>query len=648
MFQVFRKFQMIATVFVVCGFARASERAYAPFWYLDAGTDATLEIASNSSEVLTFTPILMLRGTVPFPLQPVTLQPHDTVRIPLRPALGARIGSAGTRERTRLSFDRLGRWGDGSRENSMWGSAILEGEQFGAVYAWILSENREAGISINSMVSGHGRSAPELLAMWWRPSSNTRVLMSLKSTAQQPITVDTLVFVEGEQRPGISIELGPECARLIRPEELLELTGDQKMPQIGAVSFKVRDGEPNLQGWTILADETQGFSTPLSMQAPGSRSSTKSQMTGALIGELPEEMSGSDRPYFHPQLLLTNTENSPKDVFLTMRTDEVSPELSTVEGPSGPEPVNTQVVFEVPPIALAPFESRLVNLAEVRARYGADFPDGFLSIELDHNGQASGLFSEVLTVDESLRYAFHDPFMDLERAPVVMTAVSFDLGGDRHKVIVVKNTRDLPNAFALVLRYRHHGEDQTYMAFGHLGSQGTFSVDIRKLRDEAIADAYGTVIPKDVVFGHIMIRPREPGIIAGDLAFDGSSSFASCFDPCECDPPGFWCQPVKRGSSEKMLILCLDDNPFPTPVNYTFKYTLMSNNGSYCTYWRCGANNSGCNVPFTLNVTNQPGTSCPASGYQITYSVQVSQGVTICSAGNYSPLSTRPCDFTKQ
>ncbi|MEM8961686.1 MAG: hypothetical protein AAGD38_09420 [Acidobacteriota bacterium] len=625
------KILMVSFFFMFVTHQGLAEVFSAPYWYLDGQTEAAIELANSSPDTHTTTPLLLLEGYKQVALDPVTLEPGQRVRLPLRPIVSAYVAD---------SVAEPGRWGDGSRPGSLWGSARLEWPSHQALSGWIVMESEERGMSINSMFMPAGRASADIVGMWWYPTEGTHALFALQNQASVEIRVNTTVYVEGQRHEGPSFTLAASEARLISADDLHPQT---RRVADGAIQFQVEGGSRALQGWTILVDEDTGLSTPLSMQPRDGRSSTHAEMAGALTGAL--KVAGLADVRFVPLVLLANPTDRDVRVELTLQPgvlfdygksdlyDSVAG-IPRVEGPPG---------FSLEPLVLAPRETRVLALRNIDLDDPRTFRDGVIGIQLQHSGGPGDLFAEVLSVDETYQYVFHDPVVDVSHPPVTLTAISFDLSDDQNRILTLKNTTDLPTAFDLVVYFEIEGEETSYQTLWTLGPKAVAVIDLKALRASNLAGLHGTTFPHTIDSGHVMVRSPFPSLIGGDFAFDSSGSIASCFDICDCDPPGPHC-------FNQNPLIC-PTFPIGTPAHFgagTYEGIFVNRTGTSCRYLIChvsGLLDQSCNGQTLTRDLSQflpPESICPQGAGGDGISIRFPFVPTACFAVDISRESN-PC-----
>lgn len=185
---------------------------YSPYWYSDYQTETMIEITNNALEIRTIISKIFLFGEEEIPLDPLSILPSSTVRVSLSDYFIID-------ERKPYSKPH-GRWGNGSRENSVWGAAILEGETLQGITSWIISENEEERIAVSSIFRNLTRSFKTLKSQWWRPTNRTMVLHAIQNPSTEDQVVDSYFHFEGRMIPGKSIILASSKSVLLNIRDI--------------------------------------------------------------------------------------------------------------------------------------------------------------------------------------------------------------------------------------------------------------------------------------------------------------------------------------------------------------------------------------------------------------------------------------------
>lgn len=450
---------------------------FAPYWYIDDQTDATLEISSNSQEERVFSPVLLLKGETRLQLDPVVVPPGGTVRLPLRSALSKVLPSIDLHERS-----QEGRWGDGSRPDGVWGSAILSGDDFSAMHSWITTESAALHLSMMSKFMSENHSTSVLFSPWWRPTANAEVLFVLQNTTEQSLVINTSVHMNGEAVKGRSLRLSKKSAILVRLPDVLP--GKADLATVGAVRFNVAKGLHGISGWTLLVDERIGFSAHLHPHDSHHQLGNKLQTSGVLLGH-PAAIAGlPERIAFSPKILLVNTASKATTLSLAVHGEAPGQEESS--GLDGVLPIEAlSPRYKLPDVRLAPHEIRIVDVKKLigNGREADKLKDGFIALELEHGGTAGAVLADALTVDEELRYYFYHPFVDTTAKRFFQTLTSFQLSGDKDAIVTINNPTDLASSYLLVIYYGSGGALHRYESLQRIGGKSLSTIDVRNLRD---------------------------------------------------------------------------------------------------------------------------------------------------------------------
>ena len=529
---------------------------YGSYFYVDPLTTATLELTNPTELPRTVTPTATLGGEHEVALDAVTIPARASVRVDLgsalAPYLQRQLGDSRYRVLSSLiqnlhdhvalldliggapslPVDTGGSWGDGSRPASLWGSLQVTGD-VAAISGWVLSTSVAESLQVNTVLQRRG--STQFHAMWWRPTDGTRVRFAVQNPLDTALRFRATVFTAGEQLASLPLELPAGESFLIDLEDLLvgaRLAGGGPLPAVGSVLFGVDSASPGpgLVARAFLVDDERGFSVPLGIQEHYLNQGSRRQTPAVPLGEPPSSMGFPAGTVFAPQLLLGNVDPGAS---LT-----VTPVVYGATGVQG-QPVP---VWSGAPVVLAPLEFRVVDvLAEVCG--GAPCPlqaRGLVGLGVDFQGAPEQLLVEALTVNvdapQPLRYSFYDPMLDPPQTATRYVAISFDLSGSKNTLLNVKNAGDHLAVFSFRLAYDSAAGWGTYKLTGlPLAPQELRVVDLRELRDLAVPDDRGLVLPPDVTFGNAVVK-ASPGVILGDPTYDPvAGTCISCPDPCDDD-----------------------------------------------------------------------------------------------------------------
>lgn len=513
---------------------------YCPYWYLDQGTKATVEITNNAQVSQTVTPTLLVRGSESLSLDPVTIASHATTRISLNKALKSRINSGND-----AGGDR--RWGDGSRIGSLWGSATLQSESVDAISSKILSENTKESLAVHSGFYEYGDGS--LSTMWWLPTKKSVALMALQNASYRETSVRTILYLDGRVVSGPRLSLPAGGSRLFDLRDLAPKSISKKLPQVGAIRFIAEGDSPALLGRAVLFDEQLAFSVPFKMHSLSAYLSNSLQLAGAPFGRLDKRLGFPKSTKFTTRLLLTNTSIKPIDVSVTLAGKNIA---------GAPDS------WDLPVIEIAPSQSRVVDLDMLRINNNSPIADGYVGVRLTHTGSGIELLAEAVTVDQTLKFSFDNTFYDNDSLAAVYNAISFDLTGNKNTLLLIKNPSNAVIKAGYTLNYERQSVMHSYRSkLSELKPYELRVVDLRAIRDSKVPDDKGLILPADVEFGNATMYSNQL-IVSADPNFDSiagisSSCGAACIFGEDCTGCVF--DPVLCGSG---------GGPGPCPDTCTF------------------------------------------------------------------------------
>ncbi|MCI0540563.1 MAG: hypothetical protein L0Z50_35635 [Verrucomicrobiales bacterium] len=284
-----------------------------------------------------------------------------------------------------------------------------------------------------------------------------------------------ITSIDGGTIKSFAVPLGPHHSRSINLRDILAREHDS----LGGVSVE-HNGRPGAvlaEGFVTVA--SKGFSSNMRFHDPATFGGNALHGTGVY---LPAEGSS-----FHGYLLLRNLSSEPLTATPMLRDGDQEIPLGQLTVESG--------------------ASKKVAVTD--RTIGADGQG--TAVEVSYAGTPGSLIGHWISVDETGNMVVETPL----RNPGPRTAGSgshpFKLTDDFESVLFVKNTGTEPSSFVGVIFHR----DEKYMigAVG-LGPGQTVAIDVRKLRDQRIPDAFGKLLPLDLESGQFQwLRRTGPKMI---------------------------------------------------------------------------------------------------------------------------------------
>jgi hypothetical protein len=234
------------------------------------------------------------------------------------------------------------------------------------------------------------------------------------------------------------------------------------------------------------------------------------RLPGTFFGRPEEALGFPQQTRFDTRLLLTNTSGNTLEVIATL---------------SGSNSAGRLVSWKVPAIVLKPYESHLVGLEKNRRQ--SEIADGYVGVQLTHNGRGVDLMAETVTVDQTGSFSFYAPFRDDKLIRRAQHTVSFDLTGNKNTLLIVRNVSDQPAQYVYQINYEEGGSILQYHSLSlGLAARELQVIDIKALRDAGIADAEGKRLPRTVSFGNLTVFGQQRALIVSEPIFDPVSGIS--------------------------------------------------------------------------------------------------------------------------
>jgi hypothetical protein len=466
---------------------------------------------------------------------------------------------------------------------------MISGENLSAIYAWVNTENKRTGLSVNSLFQSDSKASDSISGLWWRATPSAETLVALQNTSGKDVKIDTVMTVAGQAVVARPIQLPPYGATLVSVADLVRKRDRALLhrEQSGTLRFVNPEGEASMIGMLVQVDPARRFSLPLHMQNLRERKSTMLQTAGFPVGKRPLHDRSRKTGNFHPKVLLANY--SDQDMTILVRVLEENPVsaevMAAADTPVPESELNLGRSFDLAPVVLSPSATRVLDLLQVLDNEGINLVGSIAAAELSHSGLPGELFAEVVSLSDNLSYVFHDPVIDEAKVPTFLTSVSFDLSDDRNKVLTMRNLGEDPVLANYVLYFETSGGVERYHAVRFMPAHSLTLLDLRSIRDNQEPDLYGSVLPVDLTFGHVAVSSEEAKVIAGDFAFDSEQSYATCFDTCDgcsSELPGCF---TSSSVDLKAVEVCYDE---PAPAQTViFNYVFFSQSSFSCVYQYC-------------------------------------------------------------
>ncbi len=517
---------------------------FAPYWYVDDLTDSVIEVKNNLTDVLTVRARLTTEGGVPIVLEEFELAPLGWSSVWLRSRLPAKLfASNGSSSPS---------WGDGSRPNSLVGSAYLEpvkppGHRADAISGWIRVEDptERLGVVATFETLTYAVSASEQHALWWLPFPNSRAYFALQNASTIPLELGVDLYTEvSSGSTEVSIPaLGSTTL------DIAGVLGHAVPSAMGGITFRAVRADPGdiglnrLIGRGRVIQEQMGFATSLKLHESGvdapSNRGGEVHAPVAFFGRL-ERLLPRSGMVLHPHLLLRNAGD---------RRSRVEIDVHARTG--GGDPVK----WGLAPLELGPQQMTDIDLEWWRRRSDTTLGEGVGGVRVRYDGLPTHLVAELVNVEEHGRFAWYDA---TRRRPLHQTTrqivISLAIDDEHEPFLFLKNMTDQPQLPRIILDYAG-GSEHYNVPISVVAPQQTVTVDIRRLRDDRVPDDKGELLPESLDFAtaavfheagafavsdptFISVRPSTARSAAGPER-DRDPDFApSCARGGDREPPG--------------------------------------------------------------------------------------------------------------
>ncbi|MEM7206159.1 MAG: hypothetical protein AAF628_38250 [Planctomycetota bacterium] len=458
------------------------------YFYVDVETRATLRLNNTDFLPDRVTVRLRLGGSLVVELGTVVVPASAHLDIPLGPGSGSGVG---------------GRWGDGSRPGSVWGSIEIETR---SSWGWIESSAPDKSLVMGSEV-GIMDPAMQLQSLWWKPTAATHVTFVVQNTSDESVQVRMESLHGGAWRAEAPVTLAPHQARL--------LTLPDAQATAGAVRWTASNDRHVLQAMTLMVDEGAGFSEHFMARPPRPGGHTLLHSAGVPVGPGDASLGFPVGPAFEPVLLLANPSEAVADVEVDLVDTAGARRTSTTRLDAG--------------------EVRILDLGGISERPA--------HVGLSLRSSTGGLVAEALSVSRNAptpyQYSFYAPFeappgvavpAPTERSQPGVKWVEFDLAEERNTLVILRNLSEDQQSARILFDYERSPEMGDYVATVTLAPYATRLVDIEKLRQSQLPDELGRMFAASADTGFVLVKCDHGDVQVAMPIFDPVRG--TCVDGC--------------------------------------------------------------------------------------------------------------------
>ncbi len=463
----------------------AERRIYAPTISFD-GETGSIVLNCRSEDPIEATPVFYTKSGEAITGTPVTLQANEIRFVTIKSLIPA-----------------------AHKDRDNWGGMDLQyiGHQM-EVWAQITIPGRGQHPSTDVLFSVINNLGSDTLeAVWYQPKPGKRVI-ALGNSSPSPIQT----YIEFSNGEAETVEIPPFGTKYFRK--------------------------------TYHGSQDQGESVKIVTTGPAG----SLKASGYVISkDSPKKLASSIRFYdtkaaVQPKLFATNFHAKNEEAHIVLKNTVL-------------DSVNVQAVFRptkgngppviLPPTTIGPSETRELDLSQLYlAAAGRDDMDS-VSVEVTNDGEAGTLIGSLNSRNENSDVTYDIPLRDSGKKRISTGAYPWRLDGDFRSVVTITNVGTDSARFGADLFYAGGGRYVFTPTILQVGE--TVRFNIKKLRDEAIPDQKGNVLPANITSGQfkwsILGLPSETSRLIGrseviSKSLNVSSSY-SCNNNCPHSGPEY-------------------------------------------------------------------------------------------------------------
>jgi len=357
-----------------------------------------------------------------------------------------------------------------------------------------------------------------LEAVWWLPSPKAQMQLAFSNTSSSPLSAT--LTINGATSAGArreTLALGPHETRLIDTAKFLK-------NRFGGISVEHSGPAGALLARGLVQEPKTGFSSAIEFRDPGRAKSLRLDGVGLRLGEVQNET-------LQASAVARNVSSSP-----TLVSGRIV--YSTADG--------VALAIPLPDINLGPGEAKELNLNSALKDRGIGSDVVAAGLEFQYSGTPGDVIISALSVSNSGDHVFRVPLVDPKTPSSSTGNYPWSINADSPTVVYIKNVTDQVQQYTMQINYA----GGTYpMDVQKLQAGQSAVVDLRKLRDEQVANSFGQKLPLNVSSGqvhwsvngpvnHVLIGRSEQADLAG-----ATSMTAACGTCCPDSTSGVFITP---------------------------------------------------------------------------------------------------------
>lgn len=357
-----------------------------------------------------------------------------------------------------------------------------------------------------------------LEGLWWLPGPRGEVLLAVSNTSDARVSAAVAAAGEKPRRGGQAVlELAPHETRVLDVGRDLAGHAWGAMSQFGGISITHSGRRGAVLARALAQEADAGYSLAVQFSEPAASKSSRLQGAGLRLGR------AGGRP-LTPVFVARNVGDG--DAIVSGRLP-----FTATDGSAAAVPL--------PELSLAAGETAVVEAGQAVRDAGLGDGTTYAGVEFEHTGAPGTVLVTALSVGRGGDQVFRVPLWDIHAQRSSTGGYPWFIDGASSTTVYIKNTAVHPQQYFLQLR---HSAGVYSVGVKTIDGGQTATYDLRRLRDEQVADAQGEVIPPDAAGGQLhwsKVGPEE-GVLIGrseqaDVGSGVSSNYA-CLNCCDDNP----------------------------------------------------------------------------------------------------------------
>ncbi len=452
----------------------SAHEQFAPYWTTEAGWRSELQLRNNlAAGNLTVTPVLRAADGTEFPLSPVTIAPNEIKSVD--------VSDAVSKTAPQLM--------------SAYGSVVFRYTSVAMrnLYAAVMvfDSGHPLAFHFDAFVQATDYDAGSREGIWWLPNATAKDYFLLTNNSPQPLQATLTLFDAKGKSSAQQIALQPKTTLRNSVREMVQKAGFTGA--YGGFKIDLKSKVGSLDTAYLLFDEEVGFSALMKTfdRNPQGKIAqhlgipeVKTWTTRAPMLALASPDPGLGFPQgtvLQPEIFVRNTTAAPvaADLRFNWRSDANS---GSAVGPT---------------LQLAPYETRLVDVAALQKNQVIPVEAHWASVELASSGRPNDIMATAASYDGTLRYGTQTPFND--QLTYHWEGGEWHVDSTHNSIITAGNGGSIAVKAQLTIYY--DGGKKRYDLEQQLKPHEQMWVDVGKLIHEQVPDKAGVVLPSDLTMG---------------------------------------------------------------------------------------------------------------------------------------------------